>query len=96
MGGALEHGQVAGGLGDFRDGLHAGRAGADHRDALAREAHRLLRPVMGVAGLALGVATPGMVGMVAADSTPMAVIRKACGVAPAVLQVTSHAARSSW
>jgi hypothetical protein len=50
--GALEHGQVADRLGHFRDGLHGGRAGADHRDALALEADRLLRPVMGVAGLA--------------------------------------------
>ena len=44
---------MAGGLGHFRDGLHAGRAGADHRDAFALEAHRFLWPVMGVAGLAL-------------------------------------------
>ncbi len=29
LGGALEHGQVAGGLGDFSDGLYARRAGAD-------------------------------------------------------------------
>ncbi len=51
--GALEHGQVARGLGDFRDGLDAGGAGADHRDALARKTDRFLGPVMRVAGLAL-------------------------------------------
>jgi len=53
LGSALEHGQMADGLGHFRDRLHAGRAGADHRDALALETNRFLRPVMGVAGLAL-------------------------------------------
>src|SRR5271169_1680938 len=52
VGGALEHGQVAGGLGHFLDGLHTGGTRADHRDALALEIHRFLGPVMGVAGLA--------------------------------------------
>ncbi len=53
LGSALEHGQMADRLGHFRDGLYARRAGADHRDALAAETNRFLRPVMGVAGLAL-------------------------------------------
>ena len=44
---------MARGLGDFRDGLNAGGAGADHRDALARKTDRFLGPVMRVAGLAL-------------------------------------------
>ena len=50
--GALEHGQVARGLGDFRDGLDAGGARANHRDPLAGKADGLLGPVMRVAGLA--------------------------------------------
>ena len=48
VGDALEHGQAAGGRGRFLDGLHTGRAGADHRDALAVEAHPFLGPVMSV------------------------------------------------
>ena len=51
--GALENGEVRGGLRHFLDCLHAGRAGADHRHPLAREAHRLMRPSVGVEGLAL-------------------------------------------
>src|SRR5215469_7165149 len=39
-------------LGYFCDGLYAGSAGADHRDALALELHRFLGPIMGMAGLA--------------------------------------------
>src|SRR5216683_1815505 len=35
LGGALEHGQMADGLGHFRDGLHTSGTRADHRDALA-------------------------------------------------------------
>src|SRR4029077_20664403 len=50
---SLEHGQMADSLGHFRNCLHAGRAGADHCDALALEANRFFRPVMSVAGLAL-------------------------------------------
>src|SRR5438309_4061322 len=42
--GALEHREVADRLGDLGDRLHRGRAGADHRDALAHEAHGLVRP----------------------------------------------------
>src|SRR5206468_1674609 len=42
LGGALENGQMADGLGHFRDGLHAGRTGADDRDALALETNRFL------------------------------------------------------
>src|SRR5216683_6532943 len=52
LGGALEHGQMADGLGHFRDGLHTSGTRADHRDALAVELHGFLRPVMSVAGLA--------------------------------------------
>jgi len=43
---------MADGLGHFRDGLHTGGTRADHRNALAVELHRFLRPVMSVAGLA--------------------------------------------
>src|SRR5207244_5893021 len=49
--GALEHREVADRLGDLGDRLHRGRPGADHRDTLAREAHRLVRPHAGVIGL---------------------------------------------
>ena len=48
LGGALEHGQVPGLLGDHRDGLDARGAGADHADPQAGEVHRLVRPVAGV------------------------------------------------
>ena len=48
----LEHGQMAGGLGHFGDGLHTGGAGADHRDPLALEFHGFVGPIMRVAGLA--------------------------------------------
>ena len=53
VGRALEHGEMARRLGDLLDGLHPRGAGADHRHALAFEAHRLVRPARGVAGLAL-------------------------------------------
>ena len=53
VGGALENGQLADFLGDGLDGLHGGRPGADHRDPLAFEVHRFLRPEGGVAGLTL-------------------------------------------
>jgi hypothetical protein len=72
----LEHGQVADGLGHFLDRLYRGGAGADHRDPLAVETDRFLGPVMGVAGRPLKVSTPAMRGMVGAESTPMAVIRR--------------------
>ena len=69
--------RCAGGLGHLLDGLHAGGAGADHRHALAREAHRLMRPAGGVEGLALEASRrPRSRGMVGADSGPIAVIRK--------------------
>ena len=56
VGRALEHGEVRGLLGDDRDRLHGGRAGADDRDALAGEVDALLRPVAGVvAGAREGV-----------------------------------------
>ena len=86
LGGALEHGQMAGGLGHFRDGLHAGRAGADHRDALALEAHRFLRPVMGVAGLALEGRDAGDGRHGRRREHADGGDQEACGVAPAVLQ----------
>ena len=54
VGRALEHREMARRLGDLLDGLHARGAGADHRHALAFEAHRpSMRPARGVAGLAL-------------------------------------------
>src|SRR3984893_13564784 len=43
---ALEHAQMASSLGDFGDGLDAGRAGADHGDPFALKADRLLGPIM--------------------------------------------------
>ena len=49
---ALEHREVPDRLGDLGDRLDRGRAGADHRDALAREAHRPMRPRAGMVGLA--------------------------------------------
>ncbi len=42
---------MIGRLRDDRDRLHAGRAGTDHRDALARELDRGVRPFSGVVGL---------------------------------------------
>ncbi len=50
---ALEYREVPRGLGHLGDGLHAGGAGADHRHALACEAHRLVRPRGGMERLAL-------------------------------------------
>ena len=93
LGGALEHGQMAGGLGHLRDGLHAGRAGADHRDALAFEAHRFLRPVMGVAGLALECRDAGDGRHRRRRQHADRGNQQASGVAPAVLQDDVPAAR---
>ena len=45
-------------LGDGLDRLDAGRAGADHGDALAGEIHRLLRPSRGVKRRALEIVAP--------------------------------------
>ena len=53
VGRALEHREMSGGLGDLGDGLHTRGAGADDGDALAREAHRLVRPARGVERLPL-------------------------------------------
>src|SRR3984957_5097067 len=53
LGGALKDGHVPDRLGHFGDGLYPGSSCADHRDPLAGEADRFLRPVMSVAGLAL-------------------------------------------
>lgn len=44
--------QVRGVLGDHRDGLHAGGAGADHADPPALEVHGLVWPASGVMALA--------------------------------------------
>jgi hypothetical protein len=45
--------KMARGLGDFRNGLNAGGAGADYRDPLAFKTDPFLGPVVCVAGLAL-------------------------------------------
>src|SRR6202035_2381782 len=45
---ALEYGEMADLARDGLDGLHAGRAGADHGDALTGEVDRLFRPARGV------------------------------------------------
>ena len=74
--GALEHRQVSDGLGDFGDRLDRGGAGADDGDALAGEIDPFLRPEMRVARLALKGFDAGDAGIVAADSTPIAVIKK--------------------
>jgi hypothetical protein len=53
--GPLEHVQVLGLLGELRDELDAGRARADHADALAGEVDALVRPARAVVPLALEV-----------------------------------------
>ena len=53
VGRALEDRQRPRRLRHLLDGLHAGRAGADHGDPLAREVDRLLGEARGVAGQAL-------------------------------------------
>ena len=52
---ALEHGQLRRLLGDDRDRLDGGRAGADHRDALALEVDAVMRPAAGEVDRALEV-----------------------------------------
>src|SRR5262249_42873502 len=52
---ALEHGELADLVGDLADHLDASGAGADHRDLLAFEIDRLLRPVIGVERAALEI-----------------------------------------
>ena len=52
VGGALEHRQLRGLLGDDRDRLHGGGARADHAHALAGEVDALVRPEAGVVQLA--------------------------------------------
>jgi hypothetical protein len=54
----LEDDEVRRLLGDLRDRLHPGGAGADHRDPLAAEVHRLVRPRPGVVALARVVGEP--------------------------------------
>src|SRR5690606_37546881 len=58
---ALEHGEVAGVLGDDRDRLDRRRAGADDADALAVERHRMMRPQARLVELAAEVAEAGNV-----------------------------------
>ena len=53
VGGPLEDRQVAGLLGDQRDGLDGAGARADHADPKAREVHVLVRPAAGVVRAAL-------------------------------------------
>src|SRR5205814_1892710 len=57
--GALKDGQLTDGLGDLGDRLHGGGARPDHRDALALEADRLLRPVTRMKGLSPETLDPG-------------------------------------
>jgi len=73
---ALEHGEVTGGFRYLLDGLHAGRAGADNRDAFAFEVDLFARPAGGVEGLAFECLDPLDPSIVGADNGPMAVIRK--------------------
>src|SRR5438270_284216 len=91
--GTLEHGQVAGGLGDFRDGLYRSRAGADDRDALAGELHRFLRPVMRVAGLAAERFDPADARHGRRRQHAYGCNQEARVVAPAILQRDVPAAR---
>ena len=91
--GALEHGQAAGGLGHFLDRLHRGGAGADHRDALAGEAHPFLGPVMGVAGLALERVDAWDARHGRRREHADGGNQQTCAVAPAILQHDVPAAR---
>ncbi|MEY9189948.1 hypothetical protein ABH987_003576 [Bradyrhizobium ottawaense] len=52
---ALEHGQMRGLLGDQRDRLDGGRAGADHGDAFSREIDAAMRPASGEIDLTLEI-----------------------------------------
>jgi len=72
----LENGEVADGLGDGLDGLHAGKRRSRSPPPVGREVDRLMRPSSGVKGLALNVSTPSIRGRVGVESGPMAVIRK--------------------
>ena len=76
IGGALENGELPDRFGDGLDDLHPGRPGADDRDALAREADRLMGPAIGVEGLAAESSRPPGCGAALAESGPSAVIRK--------------------
>ena len=49
VGGALKDGEMRRRLGNLLDRLDTGRAGTDHRHALAFETHRLVRPLGGMA-----------------------------------------------
>ena len=60
--GALEHGELRGLGRDERDGLDAGGAGADDRNALAGEVDALVRPAAGEVDLALETLGAGDVG----------------------------------
>ena len=70
---ALEDGDVLGLGGDLRDRLDAGRAGADHRHALAGEVDALVRPGAGVVGRAREASRrPGIAGARGVERQPVA------------------------
>ena len=76
-GGALEHGEVAGDLGQLGDGLHARRAVADDADAPALELDALLGPQAASARPSPAkVSMPGQSGRCGADSPPVAITQK--------------------
>src|SRR4029450_7891869 len=83
---ALEYREMARGLGDLLDGLHAGGAGADHRHALALEAYRLMRPARGMAGLALEALDALDLGHGRRRQGPDGSDQEAAGVFAAILQ----------
>jgi len=93
VGGALEHGQVADFLGDGLDGLHGGRARADHRDTLTLEVDRFLGPMRGVAGLALERLDARDARHGRCRENANGGNQEACVVAPAILQRDVPAAR---
>ena len=86
IGSALKHGQVADGLGDFLDGLHGGRAGANDPDALAREVDALLGPGVRVAGLPLEGAEAGDVRHRRRRKDPDSGQQKTRRIAPSILE----------
>ena len=55
IGRALEYHQFLRGLGHFLNGLHAGCASANHRDALTGKIHLFLGPKTSVEGLPLKI-----------------------------------------
>ena len=76
-GGALEHRELGGLLGDDRDRLDGRRARADHADALPGEVDALVGPLAGVVGRARRrTSAPGMSGVLAALRQPVAMTTK--------------------